>query len=85
MLLPHSLHKWTSPRYRKALNKLEKVALRCAERRGKALILMVNIVHFFQNDEDGRNMILPPITTDNGTLSIVFASKVNNSVFILFL
>lgn len=41
-----------------ALNKLEKVALRCARKRGKPLILVINNVHFFKNDDDGRSMLL---------------------------
>jgi len=40
------------------MNKLEKVALRCAPTRGKPLVLIVNNVHFFQNDEGGKNMLL---------------------------
>jgi len=41
-----------------ALNKLEKVALRCAKRRQKPLVLIINNIHFFQNDEEGKNIIL---------------------------
>lgn len=41
-----------------AMNKLEKVALRCAPIRGKPLVLIINNAHFFQNDEGGRNMLL---------------------------
>ncbi|PPQ64938.1 hypothetical protein CVT26_015658 [Gymnopilus dilepis] len=41
-----------------AMNKLEKVALRCAPQRGKPFVLIINNVHFFQNDEGGRNMLL---------------------------
>lgn len=44
--------------YVPAMNKLEKVALRCARRRGKPLVLIINNVHFFHNDENGRNMLL---------------------------
>ena len=40
------------------MNKLEKVALRCAPQRGKPFVLIINNVHFFQNDEGGRNMLL---------------------------
>jgi len=40
------------------MNKLEKVALRCAPKREKPLVLIINNVHFFQNDEEGRNMLL---------------------------
>jgi len=40
------------------MNKLEKVALRCAPIRKKPFVLIVNNVHYFQNNEEGRNMIL---------------------------
>uniref|UniRef100_A0A0W0F152 AAA protein C-terminal winged helix domain-containing protein n=1 Tax=Moniliophthora roreri TaxID=221103 RepID=A0A0W0F152_MONRR len=42
----------------RAMNKLEKVALRCVRRRGKPLVLIINNVHYFNNDDDGRNMLL---------------------------
>ncbi|KAF9071642.1 hypothetical protein BDP27DRAFT_1500185 [Rhodocollybia butyracea] len=42
----------------RALNKLEKVALRVVKRRQKPLVLIINNVHYFQNDEEGRNMLL---------------------------
>ncbi|KAF6760221.1 hypothetical protein DFP72DRAFT_883554 [Ephemerocybe angulata] len=63
----------------RALNKLEKVALRCAERRGKPLVLIINNIHFFQNDEDGRNMILQlqqkaEAWAASGILTVVFSS-----------
>lgn len=41
-----------------ALNKLEKVALRHAKSTGKPLILVLNNVHYFNHDDDGRNMLL---------------------------
>lgn len=41
-----------------AMNKLEKVALRSARRTGRPLVLIINNVHFFKNDDEGRNMIL---------------------------
>lgn len=41
-----------------AMNKLEKVALRCARRTGRPLVLVINNVHFFKNDDEGRNMLL---------------------------
>jgi len=41
-----------------AMNKLEKVALRSARRTGRPLVLIVNNVHFFKNDDEGRNMLL---------------------------
>lgn len=40
------------------MNKLEKVALRYSRRTGKSLVLILNNIHYFQNDEDGRNMLL---------------------------
>lgn len=40
------------------LNKLEKVALKSARRTGKPLVLVLNNVHLFNNDDEGRNMIL---------------------------
>ncbi|THH04314.1 hypothetical protein EW145_g5615 [Phellinidium pouzarii] len=42
----------------RALNKLEKVAMRRARRLGRPLILVFNNVHFFQHTEEGRNMLL---------------------------
>ncbi|KAJ6593510.1 hypothetical protein B0H19DRAFT_1205053 [Mycena capillaripes] len=42
----------------RAMNKLEKVALKLARRRGKPLVLIVNNVHFFKNDDEGRGMLL---------------------------
>ena len=41
-----------------AMNKLEKVALRYARRTGRPLVLIVNNVQFFKNDDEGRNMLL---------------------------
>ncbi|KAJ7099594.1 hypothetical protein B0H15DRAFT_920319 [Mycena belliarum] len=43
---------------REAMNKLEKVALKAARRRGRPLVLIVNNVHFFKNDDSGRSMLL---------------------------
>jgi hypothetical protein len=40
------------------MNKLEKVALRSARRTGKPLILVLNNVHLFNNDDGGRDMLL---------------------------
>ncbi|KAI6046458.1 hypothetical protein EDC04DRAFT_2864870 [Pisolithus marmoratus] len=42
----------------RALNKLEKVALRKAKKTGRPLVLVFNNVQHFNNDEDGRNMLL---------------------------
>lgn len=40
------------------MNKLEKVALRLARRKGRPLVLIINNVHFFKNDDEGKNMLL---------------------------
>jgi hypothetical protein len=40
------------------MNKLEKVALRSARRTGKPLVLVLNNVHLFNNDEDGKSVLL---------------------------
>ncbi|KAJ7106059.1 hypothetical protein C8R43DRAFT_1046057 [Mycena crocata] len=42
----------------RAMTKLEKVALKAARRRGKPLVLIINNIHFFKNDDEGRNMLL---------------------------
>ncbi|KII95658.1 hypothetical protein PLICRDRAFT_129563 [Plicaturopsis crispa FD-325 SS-3] len=42
----------------RALNKLEKVALRSAKRTGRPLVLVINNVHFFNNDDAGKNILL---------------------------
>ncbi|KAH7927457.1 hypothetical protein BV22DRAFT_1127376 [Leucogyrophana mollusca] len=42
----------------RALNKLEKVALRSARRTGRPLVLVFNNIQHFNNDADGRNMLL---------------------------
>lgn len=41
-----------------ALNKVEKVALKHAQKTGKPLILVINNVHYFNHDDDGKNMLL---------------------------
>ncbi|KAG6850844.1 hypothetical protein H0H93_007462 [Arthromyces matolae] len=41
-----------------AMNKLEKVALRSARRTGRPLVLVINNIHHFKNDDEGQNMIL---------------------------
>ncbi|KAI1783557.1 hypothetical protein LXA43DRAFT_903328 [Ganoderma leucocontextum] len=63
----------------RALNKLEKVALRHAKSTGKPLILIVNNVHFFNHDDDGRNMLLQfqqraEAWAASGILTMVFSS-----------
>jgi hypothetical protein len=42
----------------RALNKLEKVAMRCSERQKRPLVMVFNNVHYFNNDENGRNLLL---------------------------
>ena len=42
----------------RALTKLEKVALRHAQRTGKPLILVINNVHYFNHDDEGRNILM---------------------------
>lgn len=63
----------------RALNKLEKVALRSARRTGRPLVLVINNVHFFKNDDDGRNLILQlqqraEVWAASGILTVVFSS-----------
>lgn len=41
----------------RALNKLEKVALRHRERVGSPLILIINSVHLLRDNEDGQNLL----------------------------
>ncbi|UNI17633.1 hypothetical protein JDV02_003961 [Purpureocillium takamizusanense] len=41
----------------RALNKLEKVAMRLFRERGKPLVVIVNQMHLLRNDEDGRDLI----------------------------
>ena len=41
-----------------AFNKLEKVALRYTRRTGRPLVLILNNIHFFNNDDDGKHMLL---------------------------
>lgn len=40
------------------MNKLEKVALRAARRNGRPLVLIINNIHFFKNDDEGRHTLL---------------------------
>lgn len=63
----------------RAMNKLEKVALKCAKKRGKPLVLIINNVHFFKNDDDGRNMLLQlqqraEAWAASGILTMVFST-----------
>ncbi|KIY50264.1 hypothetical protein FISHEDRAFT_39627 [Fistulina hepatica ATCC 64428] len=63
----------------RAMNKLEKVALRHNNRTGKPLVLIINNVHCFKNDEEGRNMILQlqqraEAWSAKGILTLVFST-----------
>ncbi|PCH35614.1 hypothetical protein WOLCODRAFT_156317 [Wolfiporia cocos MD-104 SS10] len=63
----------------RALNKLEKVALRYTRRTGRPLVLVLNNIHFFQNDDGGRNMLLQlqqraESWAAGGILTMVFTS-----------
>ncbi|KAI8973966.1 hypothetical protein BD414DRAFT_498702 [Trametes punicea] len=63
----------------RALNKLEKVALKHARRTGKPLILVLNNVHYFNHDDDGRNMLLQfqqraEAWAASGIMTMVFSS-----------
>ena len=41
-----------------ALNKLEKVALNYSRKHGRPPVLIINNIHYFNNDDDGRDMLL---------------------------
>lgn len=41
-----------------ALNKLEKVALRYSDKHRRPLVLILNNIHFFNNDDEGKNILL---------------------------
>ncbi|KAF5355142.1 hypothetical protein D9756_005455 [Leucocoprinus leucothites] len=63
----------------RALNKLEKVALRACRKRGKPLVLIINNIHHFKNDEDGRATLLQlqqkaESWAASGILTMVFSS-----------
>ncbi|EJF57530.1 hypothetical protein DICSQDRAFT_173867 [Dichomitus squalens LYAD-421 SS1] len=63
----------------RAMNKLEKVALRHARATGKPLILILNNVHYFNHDDAGRNMLLQlqqraEAWAASGILTMVFSS-----------
>lgn len=63
----------------RAMNKLEKVALRYSKRTGRSLVLIINNVQFFHNDEEGRNMLLQlqqraEAWSASGILTFVFSS-----------
>ncbi|CAE6504160.1 unnamed protein product [Rhizoctonia solani] len=41
----------------RAMNKLEKVAIRRARKRGRPIVLVINDIHLFNNDDDGRLLL----------------------------
>jgi ABC-type lipoprotein export system ATPase subunit len=41
-----------------AMNKLEKVALKLARKKGRPLVFIFNNVHLLNNNEGGRNILL---------------------------
>jgi AAA ATPase domain len=41
----------------RALNRLEKVALRHRKKHGRPLVLIINSMHLLRNDEDGRDLL----------------------------
>ncbi|THH01333.1 hypothetical protein EW026_g1355 [Hermanssonia centrifuga] len=63
----------------RALNKLEKVALRYSARTNRPLVLILNNIHFFKNDDEGQNMLLQlqqraEAWAASGILTMVFSS-----------
>ncbi|KAI0343706.1 hypothetical protein BDW22DRAFT_1328723 [Trametopsis cervina] len=63
----------------RALNKLEKVALRYSDKKGRPLVLILNNVHFLKNDDEGQNILLQfqqraEAWAASGILTIVFSS-----------
>lgn len=39
------------------MNKLEKVAIRRAKKRGRPIVLVFNNIHLFNNDDEGRLLL----------------------------
>ncbi|KAI0090743.1 hypothetical protein BDY19DRAFT_887226 [Irpex rosettiformis] len=63
----------------RALNKLEKVALRYSDKNGKPLVLILNNIHFFKNDTEGQNILLQfqqhaEAWAASGIITVVFSS-----------
>ena len=63
------------------MNKLEKVALKYSQRMGRPLVLIFNNVHFFRNDDAGRDMLLQlqqhaEAWAESGIVTMVFSSYV---------
>ncbi|KZV73988.1 hypothetical protein PENSPDRAFT_648388 [Peniophora sp. CONT] len=63
----------------RVMNKLEKVALRRARKTGRPLVLVINNVHYFRNNDDGKNMLLQlqqraESWAASGIMTLVFTS-----------
>ncbi|KAH7883207.1 hypothetical protein F5I97DRAFT_1930780 [Phlebopus sp. FC_14] len=63
----------------RAFNKLEKVALRSARKTGRPLVLIFNNIQYFNNDEEGRHMLLQlqnraESWAAGGIVTVVFSS-----------
>ncbi|KAF2713994.1 hypothetical protein K504DRAFT_488262 [Pleomassaria siparia CBS 279.74] len=63
----------------RALNKLEKVALRLRKARGRPLLLIINNIHFFKDDEAGLGLLeilqqRAEIWAGNDLVTVVFTS-----------
>lgn len=63
----------------RVMNKLEKVALRSAKRTGRPLVLVINNVHYFKNDDGGQNMLMQlqqraEAWAASGIMTLVFSS-----------
>ena len=41
-----------------ALNKMEKVAIRYSDKKKRPLVLILNNIHLFKNDDDGKQILL---------------------------
>ncbi|GBE81052.1 hypothetical protein SCP_0307760 [Sparassis crispa] len=72
----------------RAMNKLEKVALRYSRRTDRPLILILNNVHFFQNQEEGRNILLQlqqraESWAASGILTMVFSTDHSWPLFVM--
>ncbi|KAH9944767.1 hypothetical protein B0H21DRAFT_694510 [Amylocystis lapponica] len=72
----------------RAMNKLEKVALRYSRRKGRPLVLVFNNMQFFKNDDDGRNMLLQlqqraESWAASGILTMVFSADDSWPFFVM--
>ncbi|KAF8583825.1 hypothetical protein K439DRAFT_1634041 [Ramaria rubella] len=63
----------------RALNKLEKVALSLSQRKGRPLVLIMNNVHLFRNDDAGQALLLQlqqraESWSESGILTMIFST-----------